>query len=288
MGGAPARLTGLPRLVEGREPLLPCPTARLHARDWRWAQFRRKRTDGAAGRTRTCDLLVRSQTLYPTELWPHRARAGRRLPAGTAPDARVAECSTTERDDGTPAREPQATRSRGGFQRTAAEKQRMMWATRRVTDALAPPTDLRIGSRWGATPTRGGVMEFLNLLLLFTAGVLIFRKPDRQALAFKLVITSVVLMIGSSRSPRGARCCPGSTTEETPVKRDSLYTVLAVVVLGISPSRSASRLPAGVRPRRLARASCAGNNASGWRSSRWWGCSSCGSARGEVTWACRS
>jgi hypothetical protein len=39
-------------------------------------------------------------------------------------------------------------------------------------------------------------MEFLNLLLLFTAGFLILRKPDREALAIKLVITSIILMIG--------------------------------------------------------------------------------------------
>src|SRR3954471_808328 len=29
-------------------------------------------TDGGPSRTRTCDLLVRSQTLYPTELWAPR------------------------------------------------------------------------------------------------------------------------------------------------------------------------------------------------------------------------
>ena len=29
----------------------------------------RAEADGAPCRTRTCDLLVRSQTLYPTELW---------------------------------------------------------------------------------------------------------------------------------------------------------------------------------------------------------------------------
>jgi hypothetical protein len=36
---------------------------------------------GAPGMTRTCDLLVRSQTLYPTEL---RARAVRLLELSTA------------------------------------------------------------------------------------------------------------------------------------------------------------------------------------------------------------
>ena len=78
----------------------------------------------------------------------------------------------------------------------AAENGRIMCATRRGANAPVPPTDIGIGSRGGATPTRGGVMEFLNLLLLFTAGVLILRKPDREALAIKLVITSIVLMIG--------------------------------------------------------------------------------------------
>src|SRR5437870_11556471 len=28
-------------------------------------------TNGAPSRTRTCGLLIRSQTLYPTELWVH-------------------------------------------------------------------------------------------------------------------------------------------------------------------------------------------------------------------------
>jgi hypothetical protein len=31
---------------------------------------------GAASRTRTCGLLIRSQTLYPTELWLHNHKRG--------------------------------------------------------------------------------------------------------------------------------------------------------------------------------------------------------------------
>jgi hypothetical protein len=36
-------------------------------------RFCRKKI-GALGRTRTCDLLIRSQTLYPAELRAHRER----------------------------------------------------------------------------------------------------------------------------------------------------------------------------------------------------------------------
>src|SRR5207253_3455919 len=33
-----------------------------------------KQENGGPSRTRTCDLLVRSQTLYPTELWAPKVR----------------------------------------------------------------------------------------------------------------------------------------------------------------------------------------------------------------------
>ena len=42
--------------------------------------------------------------------------------------------------------------------------------------------------------TRGPV-EFLNLLLIFTAGFLVWRKPERERLAFGLFVTSVLLTI---------------------------------------------------------------------------------------------
>jgi len=37
-------------------------------------------------------------------------------------------------------------------------------------------------------------MEFLNFLLILAAGVLVVRHPDRERLAFGLLLTSAVLM----------------------------------------------------------------------------------------------
>ena len=38
-------------------------------------------------------------------------------------------------------------------------------------------------------------VEFLNFVLMFVAAWLIFRKPDRERLAFRLLVVSVVLMV---------------------------------------------------------------------------------------------
>jgi len=38
-------------------------------------------------------------------------------------------------------------------------------------------------------------LEFLNLLLIFVAGCLVFRRPERERLAFGLLVTSVLLTI---------------------------------------------------------------------------------------------
>lgn len=37
-------------------------------------------------------------------------------------------------------------------------------------------------------------MEFLNLLLILTTGCLVLRRPERESLAFALLVTSGVLM----------------------------------------------------------------------------------------------
>jgi hypothetical protein len=37
-------------------------------------------------------------------------------------------------------------------------------------------------------------MEFLNLLIILTTGWLVLRRPEREGLAFALLITSSVLM----------------------------------------------------------------------------------------------
>jgi len=38
-------------------------------------------------------------------------------------------------------------------------------------------------------------MEFLNLLIIFAAGWLVFRRPERERTAFRLLVVSVVLML---------------------------------------------------------------------------------------------
>ena len=38
-------------------------------------------------------------------------------------------------------------------------------------------------------------MEFLNFVLIFTAAYLVFRKPHRERLAFRLLVVSVLLMV---------------------------------------------------------------------------------------------
>ncbi len=39
-------------------------------------------------------------------------------------------------------------------------------------------------------------MEFLNFVLIFTAAYLVFRKPEKERLAFRLLVLSVLLMVG--------------------------------------------------------------------------------------------
>jgi lipopolysaccharide export LptBFGC system permease protein LptF len=38
-------------------------------------------------------------------------------------------------------------------------------------------------------------MEFLNLVLIFVAAWLVFRKPQKENLAFSILIVSVLLMV---------------------------------------------------------------------------------------------
>ena len=38
-------------------------------------------------------------------------------------------------------------------------------------------------------------MEFLNFVLLLVTGCLLLRKPDKERLAFRLLVTSVFLMV---------------------------------------------------------------------------------------------
>jgi len=38
-------------------------------------------------------------------------------------------------------------------------------------------------------------MEFLNFVLIFIIAFLLLRKPDRERLAFRLLIVSVLLMV---------------------------------------------------------------------------------------------
>jgi hypothetical protein len=39
-------------------------------------------------------------------------------------------------------------------------------------------------------------VEFLNLVIIFVTALLVLRKPERERLAFGLLVTSILLMIG--------------------------------------------------------------------------------------------
>jgi hypothetical protein len=41
----------------------------------------------------------------------------------------------------------------------------------------------------------GGAVEFLNLVLVFLAAVLVLRKPHRERLAFRLLVLSTLVMM---------------------------------------------------------------------------------------------
>lgn len=38
-------------------------------------------------------------------------------------------------------------------------------------------------------------MEFLNLVLIFFTGYLVFRRPEKERFAFRILIVSVLLMV---------------------------------------------------------------------------------------------
>lgn len=38
-------------------------------------------------------------------------------------------------------------------------------------------------------------MEFLNFVLMFTAAWIVLRRPEKEKLAFRLLVTSIVLMV---------------------------------------------------------------------------------------------
>ncbi len=38
-------------------------------------------------------------------------------------------------------------------------------------------------------------MEFLNLVLIFITGYLVFRRPENERVAFRILIVSVLLMV---------------------------------------------------------------------------------------------
>jgi hypothetical protein len=39
-------------------------------------------------------------------------------------------------------------------------------------------------------------VEFLNLVIIFVTALLVLRRPERERLAFGLLVTSILLMIG--------------------------------------------------------------------------------------------
>jgi hypothetical protein len=45
------------------------------------------------------------------------------------------------------------------------------------------------------TSAKEGHVEFLNFVLLFVIGILLLRKPEKERLAFRLLVVSVLLMM---------------------------------------------------------------------------------------------
>ncbi|MEI6669535.1 MAG: hypothetical protein WCP29_15400 [Acidobacteriota bacterium] len=39
-------------------------------------------------------------------------------------------------------------------------------------------------------------MEFLNFILIFTSAYLVLRKPEKERVAFRLLVLSTLLMVG--------------------------------------------------------------------------------------------
>lgn len=39
-------------------------------------------------------------------------------------------------------------------------------------------------------------MEFLNLVIIFAAACLVWRRPEQERVAFALLVTSILLMVG--------------------------------------------------------------------------------------------
>jgi hypothetical protein len=66
-------------------------------------------------------------------------------------------------------------------------------------NARLPPRPFDSAGTAGVTdvdPFQGApVLEFLNFILMFLAAWLIFRKPEKERLAFRLLVASVVLMV---------------------------------------------------------------------------------------------
>lgn len=44
-------------------------------------------------------------------------------------------------------------------------------------------------------PPGSCVVEFLNLVLIFTAAFVVLRQPERERLAFRLLVVSTLLMV---------------------------------------------------------------------------------------------
>jgi hypothetical protein len=52
-------------------------------------------------------------------------------------------------------------------------------------------------------------VEFLNLSIIFIAALLVFRKPERERLAFGLVVTSILLMVAVFLVATSSSLLPG-------------------------------------------------------------------------------
>ncbi len=70
--------------------------------------------------------------------------------------------------------------------------------TRGAAAWFAQRAVLRLASKPDSTDDSGAQevrVEFLNLVIMFVAAVLALRRPEKERLAFGLLVTSVVLMV---------------------------------------------------------------------------------------------
>ena len=103
--------------------------------------------------------------------------------AGVSPDA-----SEARRSAAALARESDHFRARRCAGRIVAAQRR--WQELRPSGARS----VKKTAIHDLTPTYDARVEFLNFIIIFAAGYLVLRRPDREGLAFSFLVASTALM----------------------------------------------------------------------------------------------